>query len=288
MVEGIFQHPAKRRPSSGKMRLIIIGCEYAGKTTTALAIARWLVEAEGSSEVRIHDHWVFPYLTDQDPSTCYLVGAKGRIPEEGRYRELGSSGDLRELSSERAKAIQALSPWLLEQLQRAMVWRHLHPLGRESMDKFQIGFYYAEAVYAPLYYGYGEPGSFADRTRRAREWDGVLMETAPETALVHVKATPQVITRRMTQEPRPGGFIKEQDVAGILLRFEEEYASSLIDRKIALDTSDSSVDEVLKEFRTPVSAIFDLSGRSVCSNSHRRSVSDVVECLASKEDDSSE
>lgn len=52
---------------------------------------------------------------------------------------------------------------MLEQLQRHNVWRHLHPdLFREA--SLFVDHYYAEAVYTPLYFGHGEPGSFGDRT----------------------------------------------------------------------------------------------------------------------------
>ena len=73
-------------------------------------------------------------------------------------------------------------------------------------DTLMIDFYYADAVYAPLYYGYGEPDSFSDRRRRAREWDHHLLVQAPDAVLVLVEASPSAIRSRMAADQRiPGG-----------------------------------------------------------------------------------
>ena len=105
------------------MRLILIGCEYSGGSTMARAIAEWLLRERAATAVRIHDHWVYPYIADQDPSTCFIVGPDGIVPEEWRYGHLGYDAAL---SEEWADDVRALKPWLLEQLQRIMVWRHMH------------------------------------------------------------------------------------------------------------------------------------------------------------------
>ena len=72
------------------MRLILIGCEYSGGSTMARAIAEWLLRERAATSVRIHDHWVYPYIADQDPSTCFIVGPDGIVPEEWRYGHLGN------------------------------------------------------------------------------------------------------------------------------------------------------------------------------------------------------
>ena len=236
------------------MRLIVIGCEYAGKTTLGVAIARWMTKALGVPYVRCHDHWVAPHLADQDPAHCFLVGPAGRVHEDGRYAASGNEAQDDDIAEERAREIMALKPWLLEQLQRAMIWRHLHPSNYRGLenDSLQIAFFYADAVYAPLYYGYGEPGSFADRQRRARAWDAEVMSVAPETVLVHVKASVEVIRQRMRQSPRPGCILKEQDVELVLGRFQQEYDNSLIVRRVSLDTTNASVEATLEEFRNQI------------------------------------
>ena len=45
------------------MRLLLIGCEYTGKSTLARNISRWMIETDGAvSSVRWHDHFVVPRL----------------------------------------------------------------------------------------------------------------------------------------------------------------------------------------------------------------------------------
>ncbi len=221
------------------MRLILIGCEYAGKTTLAVEISRWMIEAMGLLFVRWHNHFVVPHL-DQHlvvqarENECFVVPGK-------------EAGDLNTVEEE--QQILALRPLLLEQFQRHMIWRHLHPdMYRDCDDTLTINGYYADAVYAPLYYGYGEPGTFADRRRRARAWDGELLRLAPDTVLVMVKASADVIRQRMLQYPRPRCILKERDVQMVLDRFQEEYDNSLISRSFTLDTTGASVEGSLQEF----------------------------------------
>lgn len=133
------------------MRIILVGCEYAGKTVLAGETSRWLMETMGLPSVRWHDHFVFPHLTRH-----FIVPHNAvAVPDAEE------TGDDMLLSR----------PALLEQLQRHMIWHHLHPtFYRDEDDYPMINWYYADAVYAPLYYGYGEAGTFADRRRRARIW----------------------------------------------------------------------------------------------------------------------
>ena len=58
------------------MRLILIGCEYSGGSTMARAIGEWLLRERSATAVRIHDHWVYPYIADQDPSTCFILAPR--------------------------------------------------------------------------------------------------------------------------------------------------------------------------------------------------------------------
>ena len=121
--------------------------------------------------------------------------------------------------------MRALKPWLLEQLQRIMVWRHMHHtvIEEDASDSIQVGLHYAEAVYAPLYYGYGRD-SFSGRRRRARQWDRALLEFAPETILVLLRSSPEAIRERMRAAPRPDGVPREEDVEMVIDLFEEQYA----------------------------------------------------------------
>ena len=190
----------------------------------------------GVSLVRWHDHFVVPRL---DGHTIIRV--------EDSDTTIGKTEhDLN--TEEDEEQIMSLRPNVLEQLQRHNVWRHLHPGLLQADDVLFINFYYAEAVYAPLYYGYGEPGSFADRSERAREWDRELLSYAPDTVLVHVIASTAAVADRMTNRPRVRGILKQQDIPFVLDRFREEYDASLIERKFTLDTSDSTPQQTLTQF----------------------------------------
>ena len=237
----------------------MIGCEYAGKTTLARGIAERVAAGSGSA-VRVHDHWVPPAIWDQDPATCYVVGPRGVIPEPSRYGSL-SGAERDRLARLRADDVRALGPWLLEQHQRAMVWRHLHPniydetgeLGHVP-HSIQVDFYYAEAVYAPLYYGYGGPGTFEDRVRRAREWDKRLMDIAPETVLVHVKAAADEIERRMATAPHAAPILMSGDAERVLARYAKQFEASLVRRKIEIDTTGSTPEQSLDELERKLAA----------------------------------
>ncbi len=218
------------------MHLILIGSEYAGKTTLAVEISRWMMQATSIPFVRWHNHFVVPQLDGH-----MLVHAEGDQTSIGK-----DPTDLN--TTEDEEQILSLRPSVLEQLQRHNIWLHLHPdLFRED-DVLFIHHYYAEAVYAPIYYGYGEPGSFADRQARARAWDAELLERAPEVILVVVRAAAPTIKERMHQEPQVRGILKDADIELVLERFQEEYDQSLIKRKFALDTTSTTAAETLQQF----------------------------------------
>ncbi|MDE2715888.1 MAG: hypothetical protein OXI33_02590 [Chloroflexota bacterium] len=218
------------------MRLLLIGCEYTGKSTLARNISRWMIEQMGLSLVRWHDHFVVPRL---DGHT--IIRAEGSDATIGK-----TDSDLN--TEEDEEQIMSLRPNVLEQLQRHNIWRHLHPRLLEADDVLFVNFYYAEAVYAPLYYGYGEPDSFADRSVRAREWDEELLAYAPDMVLVHVTADPAAVAQRMATRPRVRGILKQQDIPSVLDRFREEYEAGLIERKFTLDTTDTTPEQILGQF----------------------------------------
>ena len=220
------------------MRLVLIGCEYAGKATLAAEVSKWMIEAMGLPFVRWHNHFVLPYL-DQHLAVRAEAGGPEVVP--------GKTAD-DTFDDEDLEQITRLRPMVLEQFQRHMVWRHPYAGDFEAETDFlAINFYYADAVYAPLYYGYGEPGSFADRRRRARAWDAELMKVAPDTVLVLMTASADVIRQRMRDSPRSRGILNEPEVELVLERFEDEYRDSLIPRRFRLDTTSKSPQESLQE-----------------------------------------
>lgn len=130
---------------------------------------------------------------------------------------------------------------------RYMIDYHSGGFARNA-DHWLIDWYYGDAVYAPLYYGYGGPGQYGDRRAMARSYDAKVKQTAPDTVLVLMKASAEVIRRRMRKDPRPRNPFKEEHVERVLERFEEEFGNSLIQRRFNLDTTDTAAAEVLEEF----------------------------------------
>ena len=203
------------------MRLIMVGCEYAGKTTLANAICAWAERSMGG-RFKFHDHFTIP-----NP----------------------------ELGPEASEQFLTLNPQIKEQYQRFILSHHLEHSFYAGHDHNLVGFHIEEAVYAPLYYGYGGKDSGApmrspegQRSYWARFMEKQLLEIEPETTLVLVTASPEVIARRMKENPHQYQVVQEKDIEYVLQRFKEEFLGSLIWRRLALDTSTRSVEETLAEF----------------------------------------
>jgi hypothetical protein len=202
------------------MRLILIGCEYAGKTTLVQEIFKWLDENMGADQFGrplLHDHFVLPFLEGEGPE-----------------------------AEEEAEQVLAMKPGLLEKYSRYMIDYHF----QFYLDNHHIltNWYYGDAVYAPLYYGYGGHDEYADRRAMARSYDAKVMNLAPDTVLVLVKASPVVIRQRMSEQRHPRCILKDRDVELVLERFEEEYKRSGIRRRFVLDTTESTPVTTLQQF----------------------------------------
>jgi hypothetical protein len=149
----------------------------------------------------------------------------------------------------------AAPPQLKEMFQRFMIAHHMSRDFFIGPDQNFIGFHIEEAVYAPLYYGYGGEESGAafrsgsgQRTKMARAVERELMRLAPEVAVVLLKARPDVIRQRMRDDPHEHQILRDEDTEHVLTRFEEEYEWSLIQNKCTIDTSDRTTQETLDEF----------------------------------------
>ena len=221
------------------MNIILIGCEFAGKTTLANEIVEWSERTLGSSS-HFHDHFTIP-----------------------------SS----ELGPEAAASYKAAHPQVKEMFQRFMMDYHISEGFYSSPDHNLMGLHIEEAVYAPLYYGYGGPNSAApvrspegQRTKHARSIERHILERAPQAVLVLVKASADVIKQRLRTDAYPDsetttgqkkskpfgeptrGVVEEGDVELVLTRFEEEFEASLLRNKMALDTTSATVEETFAEF----------------------------------------
>ena len=210
------------------MRLVITGCEYAGKTTLLKQITEWWSEATGIRYDRLigHDHFTF------------YGGGSQMHPPPG----------MSDVPPEELERVKALGPVVKEQLQRYMIEYHLGIRWTEFPDWIMVGFHIEEAVYAPLYYGYGYPNQYGDREFFARHVDHLIMQHFPGTVLVLVKASPETIAERMRENPHSDNTIKEEDIELLLERFDEEYNKSIIYPKFILDTTDKTPEETLNEF----------------------------------------
>jgi len=213
------------------MKLILTGCEYAGKRTVGRRIWKWWSERTGA-EYRdpphsgFHDHFTVP-------NVVHPVGHE----------------DHREQSE---KEILDINPGLLEHFQRFQISYHFSKGFTNAPDHWLIDWYYADAVFAPLYYGYGRPGEYGDRRVMARHHDQEAMDIMPDTILVLVKASPEVIRERMHEVEHPRSLFEEKDVEYVLGRFQEEFDNSLIRQRFAIDTAGATVDESLEEFTRKV------------------------------------
>ena len=199
------------------MRLILVGCEYAGTTTLVQAIANWAEQTLGGKP-GIHDHFKIPHLSHET------------------------------LTAKEQESILALGPNLLEMFQRYHLEYHLSDAFYSDPDHYMVGLHFDEVVYAPLYFGYGEEGAYGDRRRHFGRIEHRITQEAPDTILVLVKAEPGEISRRMKADPHENQVIQESDIDLLLQRFEEEYGRSILSRKFILDTTTATVDETLAEF----------------------------------------
>ena len=227
-----------------EMHVILTGCEYVGTTTLGWAISRWAKGVMGGHHW-FHDHWKIPHVNH--PAAADLA-MTDRLYEEwaaGKGPDPTTIG----LSPEERKQFLALSPQLKEMFQRYHMDYHVRPSFFKNMpDHNIIGMHVDEAVYAPLYHGYGGPGQYSDRALYVRYIEEQIIELASHTVSVLVNATPEVIRRRMRENPHQDGLVQDKDIEYVVQRFEEEHERSLIKNKFTIDTSTATVEECLETF----------------------------------------
>jgi hypothetical protein len=216
------------------MRLIVIGCEHTGKTTLVYGLQKWIMDTMGDGVVMVHDHFL-PSIGEGAPERY-----TAEVEEEQFFN---------------------LKPFALEKYMRYMIHYHLgHHFYLEN-DHLLVNWYYGDAVYAPLYFGYGGPDAYADRQRLARHYDSEVMSVAPDTVLLHLAASPEVIRERLRAEPGLNGRFQERDIELVLARFNDEFASSLIRRKLTLDTSQATPDQTLRAFLNQMASFWTSADR---------------------------
>ena len=132
------------------MKVIVIGCEYAGKSTFALKLVEW---------GKKHDFWF--HLDD------HFTIPDSSLPKKDR------------------DVMLSLSPQFKERFQRFQSIYHVRIMNNYR-DALEVGFYSEDTIYGPLYYGY-EPHFLAIRHGRRLEKELpddtilVLLTASPDT-----------------------------------------------------------------------------------------------------------
>lgn len=208
------------------MKLLIVGAEFTGTTTLANAFHKWKEDEMGCGFTHIHDHFKYPRVSGHPDDTT---------PEE-------------------QKMLLALTPKLKEMYSRYSL--HYHVQHYRAVDNLDIGLHIEDGVYAPLYFGYGLPDEFFNR----REFffdhiEGLIKEiNSDPVIIVHLKAEPEVLRKRMKEHNRENIVMQEQDIDEVLRLFEEGVARSTLGPTITLDTSNVSIEDSVTEFAEKVQA----------------------------------
>jgi len=229
------------------MRLILMGCEYSGTTTLFRQISKWVKENLGD-DFGFHDHWKIPHVSHPNIPEGSTIEEMWKAWEAGKGPDPTMTGH----TDEENEQFLALSPKIRESFQRYHMEYHIGDSFYGDAHHNNIGFYFDEAVYAPLYYGYGGPGEYGDRAWYARHIEADIMHKAPDTILVHVKATADVIRKRMKENPHKFSLVQDKDVETVLAGFAKQYETSFLRHKFEVDTSTSSVGESICEFVSKV------------------------------------
>jgi len=232
------------------MNLFIIGCEYSGTTTLTCAISDWAEATLGVSKFGFHDHWKAPHLghpktigADSEEKMKYLHN----LVDEWRNGN-GDDPTRTGFDTEEQELYMALSPVQREAFQRYHIAYHIGEDFYSTRHHNITGMHVDEAVYAGLYYGYGGEGEYADRKAMAPNIEETMLKKAPNTVLILIKADPEIIRKRMRENPHQNGLVQDKDVEFVLQRFQEEYDRSSIKNRFEIDTSSATVKESLAVF----------------------------------------
>ena len=166
-----------------------------------------------------------------------------------------------ELTDAEVAQFQALTPRMTEVIQRHNLYYHTPAEDVSGDDFLGIGIHIDEAIYGPLYYGYGGPDDLSDRSIISKKLEHRIMKFAPETVLILVKASPEAIARRMKDSPHKYPLVPEKDIPSVLQKFEEAYQNSLLNNKLILHTSAATVDETAVEFAEQIQSYLTASDR---------------------------
>ena len=220
------------------MKILLLGCEYTGTTTLAQNIFEWGQNNMGADFGLFHDHWKIPHVTGHWPIDT----------------------DSYATDQEQNELIN-LNPKMKEQMQRHNIYYHIQPgafkKGEEEKQGFYpdylaIGMHLEDAVYGPMYFGYGREGQPAPRTILTKTVERALLQYASDFVLVLLKASIETIKKRMRSNPHPHQVIKSSDIEILLQKFEHEFSNSQIRNKFVIDTTIKDKKQTLNEFITKI------------------------------------
>ena len=218
------------------MQVILVGCEYVGTTKLAFAIDDWLDANMGARFSLIHDHWKIPHTSGHpDDST----------PEEQEW-------------------LLNATPKFKEMHQRHSLYYHTQVstyTTHNGGDGMVVGGHIDDAVYAPLYFGYGEKGHNFDRELVMHQVEKTILYFTNDTVVVHITADTDVIKQRMKDDPHENGIVQPEDVDKVKKRFAELVDWSLLGNKISIDNSGALVD-TMAQFVAKMEPLFTDTDRS--------------------------
>ena len=145
--------------------------------------------------------------------------------------------DAYHLDEEEQQGFIDMLPAIKERFQRFQIVYHVRLM--HKFDHILLGgFHIEEMVYGPRYY-------YPEIDIAVREYEP---DMPGDAILVHLHARPEVIRRRMEQDPHPRQLVPSEDVPHVLERFEEEVAQSWIKRKFDIDTSELTPGQLVETF----------------------------------------
>ena len=167
----------------------------------------------------IHDHWKIPHTSGHpDDST----------PEEQAW-------------------LLKATPKFKEMHQRHSLYYHAQRPNINNPDGMIIGGAIEDAVYGPMFFGYGDKDHRLNREVVMHQWESTILSFTQDTVLVHVTADSDVIEQRMADDPHENMIISAGDIEKVKDRFAELVDWSLLANKIVIDNS-GSMEETMSVF----------------------------------------
>ena len=177
------------------MNIIVIGCEYTGTTTLMLRVQEWMKDSLGRASI-FHDHFKLPNNSGHPPLD----------PDSIIFDE------------EEKRQVLEMSPKLKELFTRYTLYYHspTRPMKSTDIGGLHIGHHIDEMIYAPTYFGYGGPGEPGDRRVEAQNVEQGFLKYVPETVLVLMRTSAEVVRSRMRSAPHTDGVVRDEDIEHVL------------------------------------------------------------------------